>query len=561
MKTSIYQLFVRHFGNLNTKRKPNGTISENGCGKFADITDKALAAIAGMGFTHVWLTGALEHACGTSYAGQPAVDEKLLKGKAGSPYAVMDYFDVAADLALDSEDRINEFQLLLGRCHAAGLKVLIDFIPNHVARAYKSDVRPELSFGEGDDTAKFFDVDNHFYYLEAGKNLVLPGGEYPEEQPARVTGNNAISHTPGQFDWYETVKLNYGFDFTNGTKTFENREKQPKTWRTMDEIIAYWQGLGVDGFRCDMAHMVPMEFWRWAVKRAKAREQKVCFFAEAYDTDPMKVTHGNVLDELLDAGFEGVYDSKSYDLVKGIYEKGKWANDLDDVLFDEKRLHSMLRYAENHDEVRLASPKHWGGNGARVGMPVCAFLFGIGQGASLFYNGQEVGEPAIGAEGYSGDDGRTSIFDYTSLPELQKWVYGHCYSGFDLSEEQKALREWYLSWMNLIQQPAFAAGKTYGLNASNKHNPSYGRLTGETCSGHWLYSFLRYDEIADQAYLVAINFHPKETLKDITIELPEAAREWLGGYDFERVEFERMCPCDVIAYCLKKGKQQQKNTV
>ncbi len=560
MKQVIYQLFVRHFGNLNTMRRKNGTIERNGCGKFADITEKALIEIRDMGFTHIWLTGILEHASGSSYPKRAADDRKILKGIAGSPYAVVDYFDVSPDLALDPESRIDEFKYLVRRCHDTGLRVIIDFIPNHVSRSYKSSVRPYLTFGKDDNTDVFFDVDNHFFYLDKDKKIELPGGVYPEEEYPRATGNNVTSHKPSEHDWYETVKLNYGFDFTTGKKAFKDMYSVPKTWNTMDSIIAYWQELGVDGFRCDMAHMVPMEFWQWSVKKAKDRFAHVSFIAEAYNGDPMKVTDGNVLTELLDAGFDAVYDSESYDLLKGIYEKGKWANDLDNVLWDDNRLHNMLRYAENHDEVRIASEKHWGGHGADIGKAVVGYMFAIGRGACMVYNGQEVGEDAKGAEGYSGDDGKSSIFDYGSLPSLQKWVNGHNYDGGELTPEQDELREWYGKWLKIVQQPAFANGEVYSLNFANKDNPKFGRLKGEETSGHWLYAFLRYDKKTEQAYLVAINFHPTETLKDIDILFSEDARKWLGDYVYESMQLEKLYPCEIMTYCMKHRNDDEKET-
>lgn len=556
MKTTIYQLFVRHFGNLNTAGKENGTIEENGCGKFADVTDKALLEIKKLGFTHVWLTGVLEHASGTAYPNRPADDAKILKGVAGSPYAVRDYFDVSPDLARDVDNRIEEFKCLIDRCHGAGLRVLIDFIPNHVARSYDSDVRPELSFGKDDDVKQFCTVDNNFYYLGDDRSLELPGGEYPAEKHPLVTGNNAVTYTPSNHDWYETVKLNYGYDFTKGEKLFSD-DQIPNTWNLMDSILAYWQEMGVDGFRCDMAHMVPMEFWKWAVNKARDRFAHVYFLAEAYAGDPMKVTEGKVLNELLDSGFDEIYDSHSYDMVKGLYEQGKWANDLDELLWDSERLHRMTRYVENHDEVRIASPLHWGGHGAKIGMAVSAFLYGVGSGACLFYNGQEVGETAEGAKGYSGDDGKTSIFDYVALPELQKWVNGHTFDGNDLSNEQDDLRAWYGKWMNVLQQPAFSNGDTYGLNSFNKDNKSFGRLDGENVSGHWLYAFLRYDKVSDQAYLVMINFHPTETMRDLDVWFSKDARKWLGNYSYESMQIEELPPCEVMIYCMKHAKEEK----
>lgn len=543
----IYQLMVRTFGNTNGTRKVNGTLAENGCGKFADINAAALDSLKGMGFTHLWLTGVLEQASGTSYPKRPADDPDILKGIAGSPYAIKDYFDVCPDYALDPDKRIEEFKALLGRCRQHGFRVIIDFVPNHVARSYQSDVRPELSFGAGDDYSAFFHRDNHFYYLQpdhpgGGAPLKLPtagrpgcdGKFAPETDFGRVTGNNVVSWAPSINDWYETVKLNYGHDFTKGRNTSDlpgptaSPSDVPKTWRTMDEILGYWQKMGVDGFRCDMAHMIPMEFWRWVVKRCRERDPKVFFSAEAYDNDPAKLTDGHVLDELLAAGFDAVYDDPSYDVLEGIYESGKWANDLDPLTFTGKRFHKSLRYAENHDEVRIASPKEWGGLGMKVGKPVSAVLFAMGKGPVMLYHGQEVGEPAAGEEGFGGDDARTTIFDYWSMPEFVKWVNGGKYDGALLSDDQKSLRGWYGRLIRATQCRAFTAGEFYGLNHANKENPAFGRVGEEGASGHWLYAFLRRDTKTGQAFLVVANFHGTETLKGVKIRIPKDAQMFLG---------------------------------
>ncbi len=543
----IYQLMVRTFGNTNETRKTNGTLAENGCGKFNDISEVALVSLKAMGFTHIWLTGVLEQASGTAYPNRPADDPDILKGIAGSPYAIKDYFDVCPDYALDPEKRLEEFEALIKRCHALGLKVIIDFVPNHVARSYASDVMPELSFGRGDKHDVFFDRDNHFYYLGTndaggGPPLKLPTAGMPgcdgsfggEMSFGRVTGNNVISWAPSINDWYETVKLNYGHDFTKGRSTASlpapdaPSAEVPKTWRTMDEILAYWQKLGVNGFRADMAHMVPMEFWRWAVKRARARQPDVFFSAEAYDNDPAKLTDAHVLDELLKAGFDAVYDDPSYDALEGIYDSGKWANDLDPLTFTGMRFHKSLRYAENHDEVRIASPKEWGGVGMKVGKPVSAVLFAMGRGAVMLYHGQEIGEPAAGAEGFGGDDARTTIFDYWSMPEFSKWVNGGKFDGGRLSDDQKSLRDWYGRLIRATQARAFTTGEFYGLNHANKQNPAFGRVGDETISGHWLYAFLRRDSKTGHAFLVVANFHPSESLHGVKILIPQDAQLFLG---------------------------------
>lgn len=539
----IYQLLVRTFGNQNLNRKPFGTIEENGCGKFADIDDAALSSLKDMGITHLWLTGVLEQASTTAYPDRPADHPALVKGRAGSPYAIRDFFDVSPDYALDPGHRLEEFDALISRCHRHGFRVLIDFVPNHVARSHASDVRPEFDFGIHDDTSVFFHRDNHFFYLQeshpgGGPPLVLPQkeGEPPyEEWHGRVSGNNVVDWSPGFHDWYETAKINYGHDFTMGRDTGHLPRKDaaltdvPRSWRWMDEVIAWWQGRGVDGFRVDMAHLVPMEFWYWLLRRAHQRKQGVYFMAEAYDNDPAKMTDDHVLDALLEAGFDAVYDDPAYDLLMGLYDEGKWCNDLDALIFTGERFHRSLRYGENHDEVRLAHPREWGGVGMGVGRPVCAALFAMGRGPLMIYHGQEVGEDAVGDSGFAGDNARTTIFDYWSLPSLVSWMNGGRWDGGCLTSDQKELREWYARLLRLMGQPAFEHGEFYGLNFANRENPYFGRIEGESVSGHWLYAFLRHDPDSGQAFLAVVNFHPWHVMRDVKIIIPpDALNGWFS---------------------------------
>lgn len=543
----IYQLLLRTFGNPLSQGIPNGTLAENGCGRFSALNETALTAISDLGCNTLWLTGVLEQASGTAYPHRPADPACVLKGIAGSPYAVRDYFDVCPDYAEEPERRLEEFQATVKRCQQAGFRVIIDFVPNHVARSYASDVRPDLSFGTHDRREVFFDRDNHFFYLQADH----PGGGPPLRLPAaadgaepvvfaaesdfgRVTGNNCVSWTPGRYDWYETVKLNYGHDFTSGCDSSHlpganaSWDEVPATWQVMDQVLAYWLDLGVDGFRVDMAHLVPIEFWRWVVRRRRISHPRALFFAEAYDGDPMKLCPGNVLDALLQAGFDAVYDSECYDVVRGIYQHGKWANDLDPLTFSGTRFHRSLRYAENHDEPRLASPQEWGGHGMAVGKPASAVLLGLGRGPILVYHGQEVGEAARGPVGYGGDGSRTSIFDYGPMPEFSRWFRGGRCDGAGLDPAQQALRAWYARLLGVLQSAAFVRGEFYGLNHANKENPHFGRCNAEVLSGHWLYAFLRRDKHSSQAFLVVANFHPTETWQSATVRVPEDAQMFLG---------------------------------
>jgi glycosidase len=356
-----------------------------------------------------------------------------------------------------------------------------------------------------------------------------------------VTGNNACTWSPGQNDWYETVKLNYGYDFTTGKRAYPNAGAPnlptPDTWTKMDAVLAHWQSLGVDGFRCDMAHMVPPEFWAWAISRARQRHPGVYFIAEAYNNDPMKVEGGydlvahfkNVMIELLNAGFDAVYDDPAYKALKRIYDGPAWANDLDVALAGQGPyvFPNSLRYAENHDEVRLASKGNWGGIGMDVGRAVSGVLFGISRGPILLYSGQEVGEPAEGAAGFSGENGRTTIFDYWSMPEVTKWVHGLRYDGGRLSPQQKELRAFYGRLIKTCAEPAFRDGEFYPLNGANKDNDAFGRL-GEHASGHWLYAYLRADAPGASCFLVVVNLHRSETMGNVRVKLTEEALRALG---------------------------------
>jgi glycosidase len=546
----IYQLFIRLFGNVNETRKVNGTIEENGVGKFADINDAALDAIRGLGCTHIWLTGIQRQATTTDYSsiGLPPDDPALVKGRAGSPYAVRDAFDLCPDYALDPAQRLDEFKALLARIHAHGLAAIIDLVPNHVARAYNSTIRPDLSFGATDDPSQFFDPRNNFYYLRpsdpgGGPPLKLPtrrGPFQPEIEHGRVTGNNAVTWAPSINDWYEAVKLNYGIDFTHtADRRFPLAANPsapiPDTWHKIDEIIAFWQATGVDGFRCDMSHMIPPEFWAWAIRRARARNPHTWFMGEAYNDDPAKLPPadptaaalGNVMHSLLNAGFNAVYDHPSYKTLKAIYDGPKWANDFDGTITPGFICQNSLRYAENHDEIRLSARGQWGDIGMEVGRPVTAILFGAGRGPLMIYNGQEVGEPGAGIEGFGGNDARTTIFDYWSMPETVKWVNHHQYDGALLSEQQKSLRAWYSRLLNLVGEPGFRFGGFRPLNPANYNSENFGRAPGDPVSGHWMYAFLRYDIASGQRWLVVANLHRSTTFQPVRIHIPPDLIQWL----------------------------------
>lgn len=428
MKLTIYQVFTRLFGRLN------------------DFTPTALRAIRDLGVTHVWYTGIIEHA---TMAKDPP---QVVKGRAGSPYAITDYYRVHRDLASSPERADEEFKKLLERTHAAGLKVLIDFVPNHVART-------NINFGDNDDLSVPFSPQNNFYYLP-GLYFVPPVDYHPEltpdprwtEFPAKATGNDVFSASPGLSDWFETVKLNYGIDYLNGRTA--HFFPVPDTWLRMAEILAFWTRMGVDGFRCDMAEMVPVEFWGWVIPIVKKTNPRLLFIAETYNPD----SYGRYLDEgKFDLLYDkvGLYDSIR-DVVQGRVDVGKIVA----THFQMEGLQNrLLNFLENHDEQRLAS-RFFAGD-PEVGRPALVVSACLGQGAELVYFGQEVGEPALGAQGFSGDDGRTTMFDYATVPELQRWINGGKFDGGVLLPQQLGLRSFYRDLLQLASSSeVLAKGST-----------------------------------------------------------------------------------------------------
>jgi len=518
-KLIIYQLLPRLFGNTNPTNKYYGSIEENGCGKFNDINEKALAEIKALGITHIFYTGIIEHANMTGYTqfNIKIDDPDVVKGRAGSPYAVKDYYDVDPDLAEDVANRMAEFEAMVKRTHDAGLNVIIDFIPNHVSRTYTSAVKPAgvKDIGEDDDTTKNFDPKNDFYYI-GGQAFQVPQGYNPggdgfhsplkdgrfDENPAKATGNDVFSATPSINDWFETVKLNYGVDYLDNHKT--HFDPVPPLWDKLFDILDYWSKKGIDGFRCDMIEMVPVEFWAWFIPKLKANHPDLIFIGEAYQV----WQYGRYI---FDGKFDYLYDKVGlYDGLKRLIRNEDQATTWDiNSVWNHQCVNmdaNMLRFLENHDEERIANPVFAGNPWfAAPGMIVTATL---NVGPVMIYSGQEVGEPAGHSMGFSSDT-RTSIFDYCGIPEHQKWLNNGNYDGGQLSREQKYLRDFYSRLLNATRNSeALRTGKFYELMMANQNQPGFNTR---------LYIYLRYTE--NQRVLVIANFNRSE--QNITVKLPD----------------------------------------
>ena len=505
MRPVIYQVFTRLFTNRQVPLRANGTKEENGCAKMNDIDESTLLKIKRMGATHVWYTGIIRHATTTDYTdhGLPRQTPMVVKGKAGSPYAITDYYDVDPDLAVDVDRRMEEFEALVERTHKAGLKVVIDFVPNHVAREYHSVCKPAdvIDLGEDDDTNMHFSTSNNFYYcwgMPLDTSALPQEGEPYVEVPAKATGNDHFDNRPGANDWYETVKLNYGIDYCDAGGRSEHFNPIPDTWSKMTHILLFWAGKHVDAFRCDMAEMVPAAFWHWATDKVKySRKEKVEFIGEVYEPAQYR--------NYINAGFDYLYDKVGmYDCLKDVVCHRRPAADItrqwqvnDDILSH------MLYFLENHDEQRIASD--FFAADPRKGLPAMVVCAWLNTSPVMVYAGQEMGERGMDQEGFSGCDGRTTIFDYWAPDTLRRWGDRR-----RMKREEKELFDAYTKILTLAnQEDAFSKGAFYDLMYVN---PGLARQ----------FAFLR--KYGRQMVLVVANFDEQPV--NCNVVVPEHAFDY-----------------------------------
>lgn len=494
----IYQVFTRTFGNKNLTRKKGGTYDENGAGKMNDINAQVLRQVRGLGITHIWYTGVIRHATATDYTAYaiPRQHPSVVKGRAGSPYAIADYYDIDPDLAEDVARRMEEFRALVRRTHEAGLKVIIDFVPNHVAREYRSICKPQgvRDLGQDDDTSKHFDPQNNFYYCPGASLEPAFDLEDYEERPARCTGNDCFHPYPGVNDWYETVKLNYGVDYTGGGS--HHFDPIPSTWTKMVDILLFWAAEGVDGFRCDMAEMVPTAFWSYASQRLKAAHPEAILIGEVYNPALYRA--------YIASGFDYLYDKVGmYDCLRGVVCQQGAASEItaqwqatDDIR------DRMLYFLENHDEQRIASDFFCGD--ARKALPAMMVSAWLRTNPVMVYAGQEWGERGMDHEGFSGVDGRSTIFDYWTVQA----VYQGYFDRSSLGVDQRQLEADYQQILQLAnEEKALREGELFDLMYANALSPCF--------DPQRQYAFLRKKD--DELLIVNVNFSADQRTTQIRI--------------------------------------------
>ncbi len=544
-KIIVYQIFTRVFGNRNQTNKSNGSFAENGSTKLNDIDEKVLRQIKEMGVTHIWYTGIIRHATTTNYSvyGIPQQNPEVVKGKAGSPYAITDYYDVDPDLAEDPQERMAEFEALIERTHKAGMKVVLDFVPNHVARQYQSICAPAgvKGLGEDDDVNMHFSTHNNFYYCWGqpldlsdvlpsnipehgsptrslspkgeGKDSLSPEEDVYTEVPAKATGNDQFSCRPNRNDWYETVKLNYGIDYCDAGGRSEHFDPIPNTWSKMTDILLFWAAKGIDAFRCDMAEMVPAAFWAWATDKVKFLYPDKAFIGEVYDPAQYR--------NYIAAGFDYLYDKVGmYDCMRDVICGRRPASDITQQwqATDDIRDH-MLYFLENHDEQRVASD-FFAGDGRR-GLPGHLVSVLLKRNPYMLYAGQEFGERGMECEGFSGKDGRTTIFDY--------WSVGSTWRGYferrKLKKEERALSSDYQKILQMANgEKAVREGETFDLMYVNP------QLADKQ------YAFLR--KAGEELLIIVANF--ADNTAEIELVIPQHA------FDFLQIPKQEVTAIDLL---------------
>jgi len=550
MRPIIYQTLPRLYGAVSKENVRNGSIDQNGCGKMNDYTTKALKHIRGLGFNYIWYTGLIEHATKTNYSryGIKADNPAVVKGNAGSPYAIKDYYDIDPDLAVEVPKRMKEFEALVARTHHAGLKMIIDFVPNHVARQYGSDAKPMgvSDLGENDDRETAFSTQNNFYYLP-GQHLDISdiAGEDAsyDEYPARVTGNDCYSARPSKNDWYETVKLNYGINPsthhldvtiaeqlnatvpTDGIRGYGHLGNPqlpslggvgggrilftyPNTWSKMLDILRFWASKGIDGFRCDMAEMVPVEFWEWAIPQIKSEHKNIIFIAEVYNPNEYR-------NYIYRGHFDYLYDKVGmYDTLRSVVGGASaslitqcWQS-IDDIQ------QHMLNFLENHDEQRIASP--FFASEPRKAYPALLVSALMRTNPFMVYQGQALGIDGMEDAGFSGSDGRTTIFDYWSTDAFRRWRNEDRFDGLQLRDRERESVGYYTRVLHIAAtERAITEGQTFDLMYANYEN--------QAMDTNRLFAFLR--KYKEETILVVANFADTEMWADVRI--PAHAVEYL----------------------------------
>ena len=250
------------------------------------------------------------------------IGEEGRKGSLGSYYSIQDYCAVNPEFGT-----MEDFDSFINKAHALGMKVLLDWVANHTARDAKW-----LKTKSAD-----------WYEREADGTAKVP------------------------WDWTDTAKLNY-----------DNRD----VWRGEIEAMRFWvEKHNIDGFRCDMAMLVPIEFWQQASAVLHAVKPDIFMLAEAEEL--------NLFDKAFDMCYAWEIHHMMCDIAKG--ERRVW--DLRNTMYTDRERYPnsamKMMFTSNHDENSWSGSEFDRFGAAREAMTALTFVWEAAM--PLIYTGQEVG--------------------------------------------------------------------------------------------------------------------------------------------------------------------------
>jgi len=279
-----------------------------------------------------------------------------------------------------------------------------------------------------------------------------------------------------------------------------------------------------------MAEMVPVEFWAWVIPQIKMNYPDIIFIAEVYNPNEYK-------NYIFNGKFDYLYDKVGlYDKLRDITSRNTPARELTQTWQSLGGIEDyMLNFLENHDEQRIASG-FFAGDGiyAQPAMIVAATLT---KAPVMIYSGQELGELGMDFEGFSGVDGRTSIFDYWGVKSLQAWTNEGKFNTLKINTEQKEIRDFYKKLLNItLNEKAISHGLMFDLVFANLDNSKF--------NTHEQFAFLRKYE--DELILIVLNFH--DTHLETEVCFPIEAFNYLNLKDGSKYQCVNLLnPSEIIS--------------
>jgi glycosidase len=299
----------------------------------------------------------------------------------------------------------------------------------------------------------------------------------------------------------------------------------------MLDIVKFWASMGVDGFRCDMVELVPASFMKWLIAEVKKEYPSVIFIAEVYKKDLY-------IEYVRGVGFDFLYDKSGlYDTLRSVVEKNVDDNGMPVDLWQSAigitrswqflgdLQPYMLNFLENHDEQRFGSD-FFGRDAKNTFAPLYVSLF-LNTAPFMIYFGEEVGERGMEEEGFSGRDGRTTIFDWwsvSSVRRLRKVIESKAYMSMDVKTLVKAgMKKEEAEVFVKFAEATRLASSDLAVTKGTTYDLCYCNFSSDGFDKNRHFAFLR--DYEDHTILFVCNFSNREA--DIKLTIPTHAFEWM----------------------------------